>query len=132
MKYKVGDLVRLKPDAHEIQAHRNFPGVGYDYLGRVFEIAYVDLNSEVYRLKSDNVHVRNTVWCEEWLEIARIKQAKIRDSEDMVHGAILLENGNAICACCGGIMEADELNETWFIEEEYPYWVDFSEFIIDE
>jgi len=69
MKYKAGNLVRLKSNANEIPAHRKFPRVGYDCLGQVFEISYVDFNSFNYRLKSDNVDIRNTVWCEEWLEL---------------------------------------------------------------
>jgi len=60
-------------------------------------------------------------------------QCKIYDIEnDMYHGAILLDNGDAICGCCGGLLEASERGETWELVTEYDYWVNISQEILGE
>ena len=62
-----------------------------------------------------------------------ITQCKIVDLEnECIHGAILLDNGDAICGCCGGLLEADEEGETWDIIEKYPDWIDLDEEITGE
>lgn len=38
---------------------------------------------------------------------------------ETVHGGILLDNGDVICGCCGGIFEANEKGETWELIKEY-------------
>ena len=61
-----------------------------------------------------------------------MKQIKFYDIEnDIVHGGILTDDGNVICACCGGVIPSDEM-DTIEIMRVYDTWVDFSEFIIDE
>ena len=55
-------------------------------------------------------------------------QAKILDLENNVyHGAIILGNGDAICGCCGGLLEAVDHGETWKIVEEYDTWINLDE-----
>ena len=61
------------------------------------------------------------------------KQVKIYDIDnDMYHGGILLDNGDVICACCGGLLEADEKDVTYKIDKIYDYWVDFTDEICGE
>ena len=45
------------------------------------------------------------------------------------HGGILLENGDVVCGCCGGVFEASERNVTWVLESEYDFWVNLDEVI---
>ena len=64
-----------------------------------------------------------------------MKQIKFRDIEnDVVCGGIRLDDGDVICACCGGLIPADEQNAEYNFEliEEYDNWVDFSHEIIDK
>ena len=61
-------------------------------------------------------------------------QVKIRDVENgTIHGGIRIDNGDIICACCGGIIPADEQVIEYGFEllKEYPVWIDFSDSIID-
>lgn len=59
-------------------------------------------------------------------------QIKFLDKENNeVHGGILLDDGSIICACCGGLIPADEQLEAVEILEKYRVWIDFSEMIID-
>ncbi len=54
-----------------------------------------------------------------------IKQVKFKDLTDdpqKEHLGILLENGDVVCACCGGIQEADDRGETWEIVAENDEW----------
>lgn len=38
-------------------------------------------------------------------------QIKIYDREnDVMHGAIILDDGNLICGCCGSLIEKDEVS----------------------
>lgn len=53
------------------------------------------------------------------------------DGEDK-HGGILLDNGDVICGCCGGIFEADEKGETWELIKEYSDWINIDEEICGE
>ena len=60
-----------------------------------------------------------------------LTQCEIYDIDNNeYHGAILLKDGSAICGCCGSILPADELNETWKIVHKYDTWVSLSEEII--
>jgi hypothetical protein len=53
-----------------------------------------------------------------------MKQIKFLDVKNAVyHGGILLDDGSVICGCCGGLLEADEKDETWKIEKIYKNWV---------
>lgn len=64
-----------------------------------------------------------------------MKQVKFKDKEnDVILGGILLDDGDLVCACCGGLIPADELvtGEQFEIIEVYETWIDFSQFIIDE
>ena len=59
------------------------------------------------------------------------QQIKFLDKEnDVIHGGILLDNGDIICACCGCVIPNDERN-TVYILDHYKVWIDFSEFICD-
>lgn len=56
------------------------------------------------------------------------KQVKFRDFDDVVRGGIYdVDNEIIICACCGGIVELNEVE----IIEVYEDWVDFTQSIID-
>ena len=58
-----------------------------------------------------------------------MKQVKFIDKNEEtnnVYGGILMDDGDVICACCGGVFEADDIE----IIEEYDTWVDFTEFIL--
>lgn len=53
-----------------------------------------------------------------------VKQIKFKDIEnDVIHGGILLDDGNVVCGCCGGIHEKDEQGVTWQLIKEYDSWV---------
>lgn len=55
------------------------------------------------------------------------KQIMFLDMEDephMKHGGIMLDNGDVVCGCCGGIFEAAERGETWELLKDFDdYWV---------
>ena len=60
-----------------------------------------------------------------------MKQVKIKDIDNNIFiGGIELDNGDIICACCGGLIEKDDLGEAFEIVEKYDVWIDFSETII--
>ena len=62
-----------------------------------------------------------------------MKQVKFKDTDNnMTHGGILLDNGDIICGCCGGLIPADEQDTDHGFEliEIYDYWVDIDEAII--
>lgn len=57
-----------------------------------------------------------------------MKQVKFLDKQNEdVHAGILTDEGNIICMCCGGLIEADETGKgdefDYEILEEYPEWV---------
>lgn len=55
-----------------------------------------------------------------------VKQVIFLDMEDephTKHGGIMLDDGDVICGCCGGIFEAAERGETWKLLEERDFWV---------
>lgn len=58
-----------------------------------------------------------------------IKQVKFQfyDEEKNEIGGIMLDNGDVICGCCGGLYEAKEVE----IIEILP-WIDISDIIIGE
>ena len=60
-----------------------------------------------------------------------MKQVKFIDKneeENNVYGGILMDDGNVICACCGGVFEPEDIE----IVEEYDVWVDFTESILGD
>lgn len=65
-----------------------------------------------------------------------MKQIKFVDymepDKKEIHGGILLDNGDCICGCCGGIFEADERGETWDIVEVYDAWMNLDEEILGD
>lgn len=53
------------------------------------------------------------------------KQIILLDKEDapfQKHAGIMLDNGDVVCACCGGLLEASEQGETWELVKELD-WV---------
>lgn len=62
------------------------------------------------------------------------KQCKFKDLEnDTILGGFYNEEENYIlCGCCGGIIDLNEEPSDYEILEIYKYWVDLTEFIIDE
>ena len=65
-----------------------------------------------------------------------MKQVAIRDNETgLIHGGILTDSGDVICACCGGLIEKDELgtedDSIAEIVKIYENWIDFSDSILD-
>ena len=62
-----------------------------------------------------------------------IKQIKFIDNEnDVIHGGIRLDDGDVICGCCGGLIEADYFAEACEVLEEYDAWVNLDEEIIGD
>lgn len=62
------------------------------------------------------------------------KQCKFKDIEnDTILGGFINEEENYIlCGCCGCIIDLNEDAEDYEVLEVYKYWVDLTEFIIDE
>lgn len=83
-------------------------------------------------------------------------QIKIKDLDnDVIHGGLITDDGDIICACCGGITEATEVfvkdtaknylperfqkvyeknkvdDCSTEIMNVYPVWIDFSDAILD-
>ena len=65
-----------------------------------------------------------------------MKQVMFKDLEsEEIHGGIMTDEGDVICGCCGGLIEADELegdDRTHEILKVFPYWVDLDEAIIGD
>lgn len=60
-----------------------------------------------------------------------MKQIKFEDLENnSIHGGIMLDNGDVICGCCGGLFEADEQGDTWRLIQTFD-WVDIDNAILD-
>ena len=60
------------------------------------------------------------------------KQIKFVDLENnSTHGGILLDDGNVVCGCCGGIFEGTEEGTTWKAIEVYDQWMSLDEAIIE-
>ena len=58
------------------------------------------------------------------------KQIKFKDLENnVIHGGILLDDGNVICGCCGGLLEGIEEGETWKALEVFDTWENLDEAI---
>ena len=57
------------------------------------------------------------------------KQIMFVDTEDNnnCHGGILLDNGDVICACCGGLFEASDMGTTWCIIQEFDQWINIDD-----
>ena len=54
------------------------------------------------------------------MQIQTIKQVMVLDLENMeVHGGILIDTGDIICGCCGGIIEKDEVIKLSDLRNEY-------------
>ena len=60
-----------------------------------------------------------------------MKQVRFSDSENNTLGGILLDSGDLICGCCGGLYEKDERDIEWKIEEVYDDWCDLSDLIVE-
>ena len=61
------------------------------------------------------------------------KQIRFYDTDNEVeHGGILLDNGDVICGCCGGLIEADEFKDECVLLEEYEDWINLDEEIIGD
>lgn len=66
-----------------------------------------------------------------------MKQVKFYDRENgTVLGGILTDEGDIICGCCGGLIEADEIGDDddslFTILETYKTWLNISEVIMRE
>ena len=64
-----------------------------------------------------------------------MKQVKFYDRENgTVLGGILTDEGDIICGCCGGLIEADEIgnddDSLFTILETYKTWLNISEAIL--
>lgn len=52
------------------------------------------------------------------------KQIQFKDLENNeIHGGIELDDGNVVCACCGGLFEKEEKGETWEKVKSFKTWV---------
>lgn len=66
-----------------------------------------------------------------------MKQVKFKDTEnDVIHGGILLDNGDVVCGCCGGLITKDEIdNPDEFnnitILETFDTWTDLDKTILE-
>ena len=60
-----------------------------------------------------------------------MKQVLFYDKVNQVkHGGILMDNGDIICGCCGGIIPADEIggkDDDHKILKVYDFWVNLDE-----
>ena len=60
-----------------------------------------------------------------------MKQVRFKDLENnIIHGGIMTDEGDIICGCCGGLIEADEFegeNKTHVILEIFPNWINLDE-----
>ena len=60
-----------------------------------------------------------------------MKQIKFYDKvNEEIHGGILLDDGDVICGCCGGLIESDDFKEDCEVLEEYCTWISLDEEII--
>lgn len=53
------------------------------------------------------------------------KQVTFLDMEDepyTKYGGIMLDNGDVICGCCGGLYEAAQHNKTWKLLKEFGWY----------
>ena len=58
------------------------------------------------------------------------KQIMFFDMEDephTKHGGIMLDNGDVVCGCCGGVFKAADHGETWEFIKEFDFWVNLDE-----
>lgn len=59
-----------------------------------------------------------------------MKQVMFYDKVNEVkHGGILMDNGDIICGCCGGLIPSDEIGDEYDHEiiEVFDNWVDLDE-----
>lgn len=62
-----------------------------------------------------------------------IRQIAFHDIEnDTTSGGIMLQNGDIICGCCGGILEASDEGITWNVVKFYDNWVNISDEIMGD
>lgn len=60
-----------------------------------------------------------------------MKQIKFYDKvNEEIHGGILLDDGDVICGCCGGLIESDDFKSDCEVLEEFDTWVSLDEEII--
>ena len=59
------------------------------------------------------------------------RQIKFKDlGDDVVCAGIELDDGNVICACCGGIFEKDEEGVTWEKLDTFENLIDLTDEIL--
>ena len=46
----------------------------------------------------------------------------MKDKSRMKYGGIMLDNGDVVCGCCGGVFEAADRGETWELLKEFGFW----------
>lgn len=51
----------------------------------------------------------------------------LMDGEPNYSFGILLDNGDVICGCCGGVFESNEMGTTWDLVQVFDTWVDLTE-----
>lgn len=58
-----------------------------------------------------------------------MKQIMFEDlAEKRRHGGIMLDNGDVICGCCGGLFKADECGKSWRMLKDFAdFWVNLDE-----
>ena len=61
-----------------------------------------------------------------------VKQVHFVDLEnDCTHAGILLDSGDVICGCCGGLFEADDRGEQWDVLNVLDDWQDLTVAILE-
>ena len=89
MSYEVGQIVKVKENAHKIQdKHIGFVPTMVDFEGKTFAIKHVKtyIGRNVYMLRSINTEghsVERWNWCEDWLELSEENKefAEINENE---------------------------------------------------
>ena len=61
--------------------------------------------------------------------IQQVKFIELEEPKNFI-GGILLDNGDVICGCCGGLFKNDDRGITWDIVKKFDDWISFSEEII--
>lgn len=62
-----------------------------------------------------------------------IQQIEFEDVDGTLNGGIMLDNGDIVCMCCGGLFLADEQEEMGIkIIHIFPTWLNLSQEIIGE
>lgn len=67
---------------------------------------------------------------QEEVEMKQIIFHDIENDKDMA--GLLLQNGDCICLCCGGLFESEDLGETWYIVSELNNWISLNEVLLEK